>query len=124
MGLAASEDRTSGPWRRHGFGVRFVHGDLMGDDLSILLDRIGTLLDRPKDVPSSRTDEIEHTLTDGYARALALEGERLRLEEQIRELAGSAEHLGELRALKSRLFVLDRELTRLRGLLKILAATL
>lgn len=96
----------------------------MGDDLSILFDRIGTLLDRPRGPSASRTDEVEHTLTDGYARALALEGERLRAEEQIKDLAGSAEHVAELRMLKERLNGLDRELAKLRALLKILAATL
>ena len=96
----------------------------MGDDLSILFDRIGTLLDSPRGGPASRTDEVENTLTDGYARALALEGDRLRTEERIKELAGSAEHVSELQALKIHLSGLDRELDELRGLLKVLAATL
>ena len=43
-------------------------------------------------------DAIELTLTDGYARALALDGERLRTEERIRELAGSDAHVGEVRS--------------------------
>ena len=96
----------------------------MGDDLSILFDRIGTLLDRPPAASASSTDEVEHTLTDGYARALALEGDRLRTEERIKELAGSAEHVPELRALKRRLGALDRELDELRALLRVLASTI
>jgi hypothetical protein len=96
----------------------------MADDLSVLFDRIGTLLDRREDAHASRADEIEHTLTDGYARALALEAERRRMEERIHDLAGSATHLGELRSLKVRLASLNRELDQLRGLLKILASTL
>ena len=44
-----------------------------------LLDRISALLgDSTGDL-----DTIEHTLTDGYARALALEAERWRLERRV-----------------------------------------
>jgi hypothetical protein len=124
MGLVVREDRTFGPWRGRGEVGRFEHDLPVGDDLSILFDRIGTLLDSPRGGPASRTDEVENTLTDGYARALALEGDRLRTEERIKELAGSAEHVSELQALKIHLSGLDRELDELRGLLKVLAATL
>lgn len=92
----------------------------MGDDLTILFDRIRTLLNRK----GSGSDEVEHTLTDGYARALALEADRLRTEDRIRELAGSEEHVGELRSLKARLGRTESELSQLRDLLKVLAATL
>jgi hypothetical protein len=97
----------------------------MTDDLAVLIDRIRLLLNgggsRASDLP---LEVVEHTLTDGYARALALEGERLKAEELIRELAGNAEHAPELRALKRRVHALDSELAQLRGLLKGLAATL
>jgi hypothetical protein len=97
----------------------------MTDDLGVLIERIRLLLNggesRAADPPP---EVIEHTLTDGYARALALEGERLKAEERIRALAGDAEHAPELRALKRRVRALDSELTQLRGLLKGLAATL
>jgi hypothetical protein len=96
----------------------------MGDDLSILFDRIHVLLDHEENGSASPTDEVEHTLTDGYARALALEAEGMRLEDRIRELAGSADHVGELRGLKLRLYRIEDERSRLRGLLRILAATL
>ena len=96
----------------------------MSDDLSTLFGRIHTLLNHEGNGSTSRTEEIEHTLTDGYARALALEGDRRRTEERIRDLAGSEEHLGELRSLKVRLGRTEEELSRLRGLLRILAATL
>jgi chromosome segregation ATPase len=48
-----------------------------------LFDRITTLID------ASERDlaRIERTLTDGYAQALSLEGERLRLERRLSELA-------------------------------------
>jgi len=37
---------------------------------------------------SGDLDSIERTLTDGYAHALSLEAERLRLERRMSELAG------------------------------------
>jgi hypothetical protein len=123
MGLVVSQDRTSGPWSDPAAAVTFVERS-MGDDLSILLDRIHALLNHEDNGPASRADEIEHTLTDGYARALALEADRLRMEGRIHELAGSEQHVGELRSLKVRLGRTDDELSRLRDLLRILAATL
>jgi hypothetical protein len=97
----------------------------MNEDLSILFDRIRMLVNHQGDgAPTARADEIEHTLTDGYARALALEGERLRAERRIRALAGDAEHLSELQALTARLRRLDADLAQLRDLLRGLAATL
>jgi hypothetical protein len=96
----------------------------MGDDLSSLFDRIRGLLNREGNGLASCTDEVEHTLTDGYARALALEAERRRAEERIRELAGYEEHVGELRSLKVRLGRTEDELSQLRDLLRVLAATL
>lgn len=97
----------------------------MNEDLSVLFDRIRALLDlRSNCSPAPRAEEVEHTLTDGYARALALEGERLRVERRIRELAGSAEDATEASALSSRLAALDAELGDLRDLLRTLAATL
>ena len=106
-----------------------VHGCLlrafqMNEDLSALFDRIRALMNgHLSDAPPPRTEDVEHTLTDGYARALALEGERLRTERRIRALAGDVEHVGELRALKSRLGNLDSDLSELRDLLQVLAAT-
>ena len=94
----------------------------MGDDVSILFERIRLLLDRQAVEPGA--DAVEHTLTDGYARALTLDGERLRTEERIRSLAGSDEHVGEVRILKARLALLEEELGQLRGLLGTLAGTL
>ena len=92
----------------------------MGDDISILFDRIRLLLNG-EEAPASERDEVEVTLTDGYARALALDGERLRTEGRIRGLAGSDEHVGEVRVLKARLALLEEELAQLRGLLGTLS---
>jgi chromosome segregation ATPase len=64
---------------------------------------------------------IEHTLTDGYASALALEGERWRIERRIGEVArDAAAHADELAKLAQRLSATDGELGRLRRRLAIL----
>jgi hypothetical protein len=91
------------------------------EDLAILCDRIRQLVERR---PTAPADDVEHTLTDGYARALALEGEQLRARERMHALAGSADHLDELRALKGKLNCLDEQVAELRGLLGALAGTL
>jgi hypothetical protein len=92
----------------------------MTDDLSLLIDRLRLLVDHP----GNELGAIEHTLTDGYAGALALEAERRRAEARVRELAGDAGALAEQRILKVRLEQIDAELAELRGLLDSLAATL
>lgn len=48
-----------------------------------LFERISTMIDASE----RDLDRIERTLTDGYAHALSLEGERLRLERRLTELA-------------------------------------
>jgi hypothetical protein len=96
----------------------------MSDDLSVLLDRVRRLLDRRSERAEADADAVELTLTDGYARALALEGERRRLDARIRELAGGEGRAAELRELKARAEAVDGELGELRGALTILASTL
>jgi hypothetical protein len=65
---------------------------------------------------------IERTLTDGYARALALEGERWRIAKRIAELAAAVgaddgSERTELASLAQRLEVSDDDLAMLRALL-------
>jgi len=53
-----------------------------------LLETIQTMI-------SSENDDlaqIERTLTDGYAHALALEGEKLRLERRVTEITQTLDH--------------------------------
>jgi DNA repair exonuclease SbcCD ATPase subunit len=87
-------------------------------------DDIRHLLEAPasgQEAPS--LDHIEHTLTAGYARALALEGERWHLERKISEIAArlgeelNEQQAAELANLGRRLSTADRKLTQLRGLL-------
>jgi hypothetical protein len=89
-------------------------------------DEIRNLLDAPPagdDAPS--LDAIEHTLTSGYATALALEAERMRLRRKIEAAAaelgqGSTGGHSELTSLGQRLLVADGDITHLRRLLSSL----
>jgi len=93
-------------------------------DLAPLLERISRLLkNRSADPGKPLVTEMEDTLTDGYARALQLEAERLRLERRIGELARSVdgpEEADELKALAGRLRDVNVELERLRDRLGLL----
>ena len=92
----------------------------MGRDLA---ERIRTLLEQGADPSVPLLTEMEHTLTDGYAEALRLEGERLRLERRIGELAHGVDgpkEAGELRGLAERLRAADDDLTSLREILQSL----
>jgi hypothetical protein len=68
-------------------------------------------------------DEIEHTLTDGYALSLSLDAERWRLEKRISELAqdiqfgDTAKKARELAEIADRLAGNADDLGRLRGML-------
>jgi DNA-binding FadR family transcriptional regulator len=92
----------------------------MGRDLASLLDRIRLLLKQEADPSVPILTELEHTLTDGYAVALELQGYRLRLERQIGELAQSVdgpEQAEELKDLAQQLRATDEDLASLRELL-------
>jgi ABC-type phosphate transport system auxiliary subunit len=87
-------------------------------------DDIHSLLEAPptgEDAPS--LDHLEHTLTDGYARALALEAERWRIERRIAKVATrlgdevTDEDAAELARLGQSLSTTDNDLNRLRTLL-------
>lgn len=91
---------------------------------AVIQDDIRSLLDAPPsgdEAPSLA--HIEHTLTSGYARALALEAERLRIERKLADVASrlgdeaTDEDASELAQLGQRLSVADDDLSRLRGLL-------
>jgi hypothetical protein len=88
----------------------------MSEDTALLIDRVSELLGE------SRGD-VERTLTDGYAGALALEAELARLERSFAELTRAladdqdSERLDELRSLRHRISRTDEELSQLRAVL-------
>ena len=83
-----------------------------------LIDRVRALLDwSAKDPRGPKIEELEHTLTDGYAAALALEGECLRIGKRIGELRVDGSESTQLRG---RLRETEEELARLRDLLSVL----
>jgi hypothetical protein len=94
----------------------------MSNDFPLLLDQIRALLDAAPDDEAGLA-EMENTLTDGCARALWLETERVRIEKRIGELARADEdpiQLEELRSLSDRRTQGEAQLVRLRALLELL----
>ncbi len=90
------------------------------DDLRPLIDRIRSLLDDRAADPGGVLTDVEDTLTDGYALALGLEGERLRIERRMADLARDVEgpeEVGELRHLALKLIGTEAELAEIRTLL-------
>ena len=89
----------------------------------MIYDEIHNLLAAPTTGPGAPTlAAIEHTLTAGYAEALALEAERWRIERRLGEVAallggGGTARADELAGLGRRLSAMDHELTGLRVLL-------
>lgn len=58
----------------------------VADDLDLFLERISTLIDAIAEGAHLPRNDVEPTLTEGYARALALDAECLRLELRIDKL--------------------------------------
>jgi hypothetical protein len=89
-------------------------------------DQIRHLLEAPAIGAGAPTlAAIEHTLTAGYAEALALEAEHWRIERRIAEVApqlgdGDPAHTDELAGLGRWLSATEGELSGLRGLLDAL----
>jgi ABC-type phosphate transport system auxiliary subunit len=101
----------------------------MTQETATLYDEIRALLDEPSGAEEDGfLDRAEHTLTDGYARALTLETERVRLEKRMGELAGGLNDgsgeapTEELGTVARRLSDTEGELARLRGVLRSLRA--
>jgi hypothetical protein len=93
-------------------------------DQQALLEDIRSLMQGPLDSdPVEARARVERTLTDGYAHALALEGERLQIERRIDEVTSQLDTdeggslVGELSALSQKLGRTERALAELRGLL-------
>jgi hypothetical protein len=96
------------------------------DDTGLLIKRVDALI--------GSSPDAEDMLMDGYAHALELEAERVRLERRFSELAHTlgqergSERLPELRSLKQRISKTEEQLARLRTVLtaarrRLVAAT-
>jgi hypothetical protein len=101
----------------------------MTEDRANMFEEISQLLAAPQSgAEAPGLARVEDTLTAGYARALALEAERWRIERRIGEVASKLRDdrsdLGtnEIADLAARLSDADGELARLRGLLSTLRA--
>jgi hypothetical protein len=91
-------------------------------DLQLLLERIRALIDADVEGAGLPRDKVEPTLTDGYARALELDAECLRLEERIdsltRKMADGRElPAGKLASLLGRLHETEEQSIELRAML-------
>jgi hypothetical protein len=88
------------------------------DRLPAVLTEIRSLLDMPRNATPSRA-RVEDTLTTGYAYALGLERNRLRMEKSLRALlrAETRADPHEVETLAGRLAEADEELAGVRALL-------
>ena len=99
----------------------------MGELPGVLTD-VRSLLDATAGAERPSRAVVENTLTDGYAYALDLERERLRIERRLRELmrsggcAGAGARAEEAAELARLLAEADRELASVRALLSTLRA--
>ena len=101
-----------------------VHKAPLKAGRAVIHDDIRTLLDAPPTGAGAPSlDHLEHTLTSGYARALALEAERRRIERRLADVAArlgdetTDEDAAELSRLAQSLSLADDDLSRLRALL-------
>jgi hypothetical protein len=91
--------------------------------LDTVTERIRTLLAAPQEGPGAPArDSLEATLTEGYAAALELDGERMRLERRIEALTAKLAEGGlnrpkELRKLIARVDAAEGDLAEFRDLL-------
>jgi hypothetical protein len=96
---------------------------LVPSRLDLVSERIRSLLAAPTDGRGApQREDLEEALTGGYAEALALDGERLRLEREIDQVTaklarGGQNRPAELRRLMARLDEAEDDLAALRRLL-------
>ena len=124
MGPAGQEDSPRGPCESGRDGGYWCRPTKAAPLRPMIHDDIRDLLDAPNTGAGAPSlAHLEHTLTSGYARALALEAERLRIERRLADIAArltketTQEDASELARLGQRLSVADDDLTRLRTLL-------
>jgi hypothetical protein len=95
---------------------------MVAGELELLLERIRALIDANAEGAGLPRSEVEPTLTEGYARALEIDAECLRLEHRIdrltREIAeGHEVPTGKLSGLLRRLHDTEQRGVELRGFL-------
>lgn len=102
---------------------------MLADSPPAVLTEIRSLLDLPAAGRPPRA-AVEEMLTSGYAYALGLEGQSLRIQRRLREVVRSTEassarsRAEEAAALERLLGEADRELASVRGLLSTLRQTI
>jgi chromosome segregation ATPase len=100
---------------------RLAMGSTAAIDFHALCDELDALIAAPPARDRAARARVERTLTDGYAGAMSLEAERLKLERRIGEVAAqvSVKNRGakteELAALSSQLSETSEELETLRS---------
>jgi tRNA C32,U32 (ribose-2'-O)-methylase TrmJ len=98
----------------------------MGSSLDSVIERIRDLLALPSQGRGAPSRErIESVLTEGYAEALALDGQRLRLERKIDQVTAHLARGGQTRAedlqkVMARIEATEEDLAKLRKLLAAL----
>jgi len=94
------------------------------DCLPAVLAEVRSLLDLPDGAEPPPRAVVENTLTSGYAFALSLEGEQLRIEGRLRTVLRSGGRVAadEVAELSKRLAAAERELASVRVLLSSLRA--
>ena len=125
MGLMTGQDRAHGPWSPP---LPPAIIDRMTVDR---FQRAGVLaeIQALTAEPAPRLEEVEETLTDGYACALELEMERLRLQRRLEQQAGvlterpGSDSVAEITGLARGVAEADDELAELRAALVLLKET-
>jgi hypothetical protein len=113
---AAARDNRSATWRGRRLSPTIVNG---------LIDRIETLLEEPCCTGDELAlEQLESTLTDGYAEALRLDSDRIKIERQIDQVVVSPS-ANEVKAQELNTLILQladtrRDLEHLRALLESL----
>jgi hypothetical protein len=93
------------------------------ESMPALFEQIDALLAEPTPREPDELARLERTLTDGYAHALSLEAEQLRLQRRMTELAGEL-HDGNQEQKAEELVQVSRRMTGARTELETLRATL
>ena len=124
VGLRRAQDRPSGPCSMPADAHIISAVSVAPEAIPALLEQIDELLAEPAPAEEpAALARLERTLTDGYAHALWLEAERLRLERRMSELAGEL-HEGNQEQKAEELAQVSRRISGARAEIERLRATL